>query len=227
MKKRILLIEDDQNLGFLIQDQLQKQGYIVEWFKDGESGKNSFVNNAPDICLLDVMLPKSDGFTLARKFRLKDQKTPILFLTARDMMEDKLNAFKSGADDYITKPFSMEELIYRINVFLKRTANSPDAHEPSRYAYKELIIDFRKNLLSITGDEIKLTEKEKELFKILIKNKDRIVKREEILLNIWGDDDYFKGRSLDVFISKLRKYLTQSSIRIENYHSIGFKWEEA
>lgn len=227
MKKRILLIEDDQNLGFLIQDQLQQHGFIVEWFKDGESGKNSFIKNAPDICLLDVMLPKSDGFTLARKFRLKDQITPILFLTARDMLEDKLIAFKSGADDYITKPFSMEELIYRINVFLKRTTNSQDAIEPSQYAHKNLIIDFRKNLLKITKDEIKLTEKEKELFKILISNKDRIVKREEILLNIWGDDDYFKGRSLDVFISKLRKYLVKSSNRIENYHSIGFKWEEA
>ncbi|MEQ8360889.1 MAG: response regulator transcription factor [Cytophagales bacterium] len=227
MKKRILLIEDDQNLGFLIQDQLQQHGFIVEWFKDGESGKNSFIKNAPDICLLDVMLPKSDGFTLARKFRLKDQITPILFLTARDMLEDKLNAFKSGADDYITKPFSMEELVYRINVFLKRTTNSQDAIEPSQYAHKNLIIDFRKNLLKITKDEIKLTEKEKELFKILISNKDRIVKREEILLNIWGDDDYFKGRSLDVFISKLRKYLVKSSNRIENYHSIGFKWEEA
>ncbi|QNL22053.1 response regulator transcription factor [Hyphobacterium sp. CCMP332] len=227
MKKRILLIEDDQNLGFLIQDQLQQHGFIVEWFKDGESGKNSFIKNTPDICLLDVMLPKSDGFSLARKFRLKDQITPILFLTARDLLEDKLNAFKSGADDYITKPFSMEELMYRINVFLKRTANSHDAIEPSQYSHKNLIIDFRKNLLKITKDEIKLTEKEKDLFKILISNKDRIVKREEILLNIWGDDDYFKGRSLDVFISKLRKYLNKSSNRIINYHSIGFKWEEA
>ncbi len=227
MKKRILLIEDDQNLGFIIQNQLQQHGFDVEWCKDGESGKNSFFKNSPALCLLDIMLPKSDGFDLAKKFRFKDQNTPILFLTARDMQEDKLKAFQSGADDYITKPFSMEELVYRINVFLKRSGNSDYSIEQKNYSYKNLKVDFKNNLLQLNDKAYRLTEKEKELLKILIENKDRILKREEILLNIWGDDDYFKGRSLDVFISKIRKYLEASSINITNYHSVGFKWEES
>lgn len=226
MKKRILLIEDDQNLGFVIESQLIQNGFEVEWLKDGVSGKASFLKNSPDLCLLDVMLPKTDGFTLAKKFRLKDQKTPIIFLTARDMQEDKLKAFKNGADDYITKPFSMEELVCRINVFLKRSAKSDYYPEKNNYSFKDLKVDFKTNQLNIKDENYRLTEKEKDLLKILIDNKDRIVKREEILLNIWGDDDYFKGRSLDVFISKIRKYLENTSIQIQNYHSIGFKWEE-
>ena len=227
MKKRILLIEDDDNLGFVIQDQLTLAGFDVEWQNDGEKGQKSFLKNKPDLCILDVMLPKTDGFQIAQYVRLKDQQTPILFLTARDMVEDRIKGFQVGGDDYIAKPFSMEELLYRIKVFLNRS-QSPGTKSTFKhdYRYKSLFIDFKKNELLVDNEKKTLTEKESQLLAFLIQEKERVLKREEILLNIWGDDDYFMGRSLDVFISKIRKYIKDSPIEIRNYHGIGFKWEE-
>ncbi len=228
MKKKILLIEDDQNLGFIIKDQLAQVGYEVCWCKEGNTGMTAFLKNKPDLCLLDVMLPKMDGFELSEKIRNQDDQTPILFLTARDMVEDRIKGFRSGGDDYITKPFSMEELLHRIRVFLNRSQmTSEKVIQLKNYHYKEVEIDFKKYELSISDRKRTLTEKETHLLELLIANKDRILKREEILFKLWGDDDYFMGRSLDVFISKLRKYLSDTDLEIKNYHGIGFKWEES
>lgn len=226
---RILLIEDDENLGFVIQDQLKASGFDVKWVKDGTLAIRAFEAYRPALCLFDVMLPGKDGFDLAETIRLKNRQTPILFLTARDMVEDRIRGFKSGGDDYITKPFSMEELILRIRVFLNRTndRNSYEKNTHIIYQHGNLSIDFENHSMTIHSVSRDLTEKETMIFKLLIMGKERILKREEILTKIWGDDDYFMGRSLDVFISKLRKYLKGSSAEIKTYHGVGFKWHES
>lgn len=227
MGNKILLVEDDENLGFIIKEQLSRSEYTLEWVKNGEDALLTFENYKPDICILDVMLPGKDGFEIASDIRSKDKQTPILFLTARDALNDRLKGFQSGGDDYITKPFSIEELIHRIEVFLKRSLAKEITNEETLYQCGNCKVDFKNNLLSVDKTEKSLTEKELELLRILISNKDRVVKREEILLEIWGDDDYFIGRSMDVFISRLRKTLKESDCGIKNFHGIGFKWVEA
>lgn len=222
MKKNILLVEDDESLGFVVKDNLENKGYTVQLSKDGEAGLQDFEAKTFDLCILDVMLPKMDGFTLAEKIRQRSKVTPIIFLTAKGMQEDKLEGFKLGGDDYITKPFSMEELVYRIEVFLRRGG----------FLEKETIVrqlgqisfDTNSFSLSTNGQIQKLTRREAEILQYLSDRKDTLVKREELLIALWGDDDYFKGRSLDVFISKLRKYLkADENVDIENYHGVGFK----
>lgn len=223
--KKILLVEDDPSLGFVIKDNLSLRGYDVTLCKDGEEGERSFLASPYNLCIFDIMLPKKDGFSLARSVRKKDAAVPILFLTAKSMVEDKLEGFKTGADDYITKPFSLEELLCRIEVFLRRS--------PSRHQAEEKIVflgdyefDFDNLTLKNTSTEKTLTQKEAEVLKLLYFNRDRVLKREEILKHVWGDDDYFMGRSMDVFISKLRKYLKEDpSVQIVNYHGVGFKLE--
>lgn len=223
--KRILLVEDDPSLGFVIKDNLIHRGYDVTLCQDGEEGEKVF-NDAPfNLCIFDVMLPRKDGFSLARSVRAKNKSIPILFLTAKTMMEDKLEGFQAGADDYIAKPFSLEELLCRIEVFLKRGSvemNSGDKIFPiGLYEF-----DFSKLLLKNDKTEKSLTQKEAEVLKLLYENRHRVLKREEILRQVWGDDDYFMGRSMDVFISKLRKYLKDDpSVQIVNYHGVGFKLE--
>lgn len=223
--KRILLVEDDPSLGFVIKDNLIHRGYDVTLCQDGEEGEKVF-NDAPfNLCIFDVMLPRKDGFSLARSVRAKNKSIPILFLTAKAMMEDKLEGFQAGADDYIAKPFSLEELLCRIEVFLKRGSvemNSGDKIFPiGLYEF-----DFSKLLLKNDKTEKSLTQKEAEVLKLLYENRHRVLKREEILRQVWGDDDYFMGRSMDVFISKLRKYLKDDpSVQIVNYHGVGFKLE--
>lgn len=225
--KRILLVEDDPSLGFVIKDNLTMRGYDVTLCKDGVEGERSFLSAFYNLCIFDIMLPKKDGFSLARSVRSRNASVPILFLTAKSMMEDKLEGFKSGADDYITKPFSLEELLCRIEVFLRRSPMQVNLDEKV-VTLGQYRFDFSNLTLIKDASEKTLTQKEAEVLKLLYQNRDRVLKREEILKHVWGDDDYFMGRSMDVFISKLRKYLKEdSSVQIVNYHGVGFKLEVA
>lgn len=227
MTKKVLLVEDDPSLAFVIVDNLKIRGYDVTLCTDGEAGEEAFGNDNFNICIFDVMLPKKDGFSLARIVRRKNKNVPILFLTAKAMMEDKLEGFQTGADDYITKPFSLDELFCRIEVFLRRSAD-PGKKEGSSFNLGQYAFDYG-NLTLRNQENIKiLTQKEAEVLKLLYLNRERVLKREEILKEVWGDDDYFMGRSMDVFISKLRKYLKDdASVQIVNYHGVGFRLELA
>ncbi len=217
--KRILLVEDDYNLGFVIKDNLQLNGYEVVLCKDGQSGLNAFKSNSFDLFLLDVMLPKKDGFSLAKEIKIVNKDVPIIFITAKAMLEDKSTGFQIGADDYITKPFELEELLLRIKAVLKRTHNNIS---PKGFHLGNIFFDYI-NYQLIGKQTKKLTKKEGDLLKLLCLNINNISKREIILTEVWGDDNYFNGRSLDVFITKLRKYLKEeSSITIDNVHGIGF-----
>jgi DNA-binding response OmpR family regulator len=225
-RKKILLVEDDPSLGFVIKDNLVMRGYDVTLCADGEDGEHTFSGNTFDLCIFDVMLPKKDGFTLAKVVRGKNAHVPILFLTAKAMTEDKLEGFKTGADDYITKPFSLEELMYRIEVFLRRSQGHVTVTEEKIYQVGQYAFDPLSFTLKNLRTEKTLTQKEAEVLKLLYQNRDRVLKREEILKHVWGDDDYFMGRSMDVFISKLRKYLKDDpAIQIVNYHGVGFRLE--
>jgi DNA-binding response OmpR family regulator len=226
MSKKILLVEDDPSLGFVIKDNLSIKGYDVTLCTDGEEGGNSFLADSYNLCIFDIMLPKKDGFSLAREVRQKDKNVPIIFLTAKAMVEDKLEGFQTGADDYITKPFSLEELYYRIEVFLRRSAEQKPDTTSNLYQIGEYDFDHSRLVITRKEEEKSLTQKEAEVLKVLCNNRDRVLKREEILTQIWGDDDYFMGRSLDVFISKLRKYMKEDPrIQIVNYHGVGFRLE--
>jgi DNA-binding response OmpR family regulator len=227
-RKKILLVEDDPSLGFVIKDNLLLKGFDVVLCKDGDEGEQTFHSNPFNLCILDVMLPKKDGFSVAKSIRAKNKEVPILFLTAKSMTEDKLAGFQTGADDYITKPFSLEELFYRIEVFLRRSHNEPvpEATDPSTFKVGQYEFDPSNLILKTTVTEKTLTQKEAEVLKLLFKNRDRVLKREEILNHVWGNDDYFMGRSMDVFISKLRKYLKEDpAVQIVNYHGVGFRLE--
>jgi DNA-binding response OmpR family regulator len=223
MPARILLVEDDSSLGFVIKDNLGMKGYAVTLCTDGDSGLEAFQKEEFDLCIFDVMLPKKDGFALALKVRERNERIPILFVTAKSMLEDKVAGFTAGGDDYITKPFSMEELTLRIEVFLRRSNGQPAA---SLYKLGNYEFDPLNLRLTHPNGEKMLTQKEADVLKLLCLNKTRVLKREEILKAVWGDDDYFLGRSLDVFISKLRKYLKDDdTVEIVNYHGVGFKLE--
>ncbi|SFF00314.1 response regulator transcription factor [Sunxiuqinia elliptica] len=224
--KKILLVEDDKTLNFIIRDNLEEAGYEVQAAEDGVQAFDTFSKHAFDLCLLDVMLPKLDGFSLAKKIREKNQSIPILFLTAKAMTEDKINGFTIGGDDYITKPFSMEELLLRIKVFLKRShTDAIESEELNRCKIGQFDFLF-DNLTLQNGDEKRtLTYKEAELLKYFCENSNSVLSRSDILKNVWGSDDYYLGRSLDVFISRLRKYLkSDPSIKIINLHGIGFRF---
>lgn len=227
MTKRILLVEDDPSLGFVIKDNLSLKGYDVTLCTDGEAGESTFPSSVFHLCILDVMLPKKDGFAVASSIRQKNKEVPILFLTAKSMIEDKLVGFQTGADDYITKPFSLEELICRIDVFLRRSNGQSFPQEPKGIFNVGMFQFDPSNLvLKNHASQKTLTQKEAEVLKLLFQNRDRVLKREEILNQVWGDDDYFMGRSMDVFISKLRKYLKDDpAIQIVNYHGVGFRLE--
>lgn len=225
-KVKILLVEDDPNLGFVVKDNLVAKGYDVTLCSDGEAGDKKFSEARFQLCILDVMLPKKDGFTLARSIRTKDTNVPILFLTAKAMTDDKLEGFGTGADDYITKPFSLEELFCRIEVFLKRSSHPKETEALGVLPIGRYNFDSSNFKLKNHTSEKTLTSREAEILKQLYLHRDRVVKREEILMAVWGDDDYFLGRSLDVFISKLRKYLKDDpAVQIINYHGVGFKLE--
>jgi DNA-binding response OmpR family regulator len=223
MSAKILLVEDDPSLGFVIKDNLEVKGFEVTLCDNGLEGEKIFQQQPFDLCILDVMMPKQDGFSLARHIREKNQQVPILFVTAKSMLEDKIEGFESGGDDYIVKPFSMEELFLRIGVFLKRS--KPIAAD-NNFSLGAFLFDFTNYTLHDAGGEKVLTQKEAEVLKLLCENQHRVLKREEILKTVWGNDDYFMGRSMDVFISKLRKYLKEDpSVQIVNYHGVGFRLE--
>lgn len=224
IKASLLIAEDDENLSTVIRDYLTLEGYKVVTCPDGLTCWDKFKSESFDICILDIMMPEMDGFALAELIRQHNENIPILFLTARSAQEDKIKGFRLGADDYIVKPFNIEELVLRIEVFLKRNGKKTDSSSLFELgAYK---FDYANLLLSFNSSSHKLTRREADILWFLIRNKNQLVKREDILMQFWGSDDYFLGRSLDVFISKLRKYLSQdNNIKIANFHAVGFKLE--
>ena len=221
---KILYVEDDINLGFVTTDNLAMGGYITVFCKDGKEALETFRKGGFDLCILDIMLPETDGFAIAKAIRETDKNIPIIFLTAKTMKEDKIAGFKTGADDYITKPFNIEELLLRIEVFLKRNKVNSNGALPGKFDIGKCIFDFENLSLASGKQHTQLTLKEAELLRLFCMNPNKILKREEILRTLWGDDDYFMGRSLDVFISRLRKYLKdERSVLIENIHGVGFR----
>jgi DNA-binding response OmpR family regulator len=232
MNAKILLVEDDLNLGDVLRDYLELQGYQVTRTMDGMEGLEAFGQSSFDLLLLDVMLPKKDGFTLAGEIRAMDAFVPIIFLTARGQMEDRITGFRAGCDDYITKPFSSEELELRIEAILRRCSQKtvPETSEAKKaggvYQLGKYTFDSPNHELRINDNRISLTTKEVELLRVLYSNKNQLVTREKTLKAVWGNDNYFIGRSMDVFITKLRKYLKNDpDIAIVNVHGTGFRLE--
>lgn len=222
-KVRILLAEDDENLGMLLREYLQARNFEADLFGDGEKAFRSFEKNHYDICILDIMMPVKDGFTLAKEIRMINSDIPIIFLTAKSMKEDVIEGFRIGADDYITKPFSMEELIFRIEAILRRTKNE-GADKQTVFKLGNYTFDSSRQLLLHGTEERKLTTKESELLRLLCLNKNRILERNFALKSIWMDDTYFNARSMDVYITKLRKYLKDDpAVQIMNIHGKGYK----
>lgn len=224
MKIKILLAEDDLNLGYIISDQLKSDGYDVTLCIDGAEAYKRFNDEKFHICILDVMMPKKDGFSLASDIRKIDSEIPILFLSAKSMIEDKVLGFKSGGDDYLTKPFSIEELQIRLTALLKRIKIQTNLPEEKIFKIGSYLFDSENFNLKHLEFEKTLTKKEAQILKILYKFKNQVVERDVVLNAVWGQDDYFVGRSLDVFITKLRKYFKEDEgIQISNIHGIGFK----
>ncbi len=224
-KKKILLAEDDKNLGFVIQDYLLQNGFQAVLCENGKQALEIFTETRFDLCILDVMMPKMDGFTLAEKIKTANNRMPIIFLTAKEMKQDKLTGFALGADDYITKPFDVDELIARINAILKRTETTGQTSDTDYAKIGQYEFDYENRLLKFGDEEQHLTKREADLLKYLSEHRNTTIPRENLLLNIWGTDDYFAGRSMDVFISKIRKYLKKDpAISITNIHGVGFKF---
>ena len=226
-KAKLLLVEDDTNLGFVLNDFLGMEGYSTVLAKDGQEGFNNFRDGNFDLCILDVMLPKKDGYTLAEEIRKVDSAIPIIFLTAKTMEKDRIKGFKSGGDDYITKPFSTEELSLRIDAILRRSKYNIIKNDiPSVFNFGNSSFDYSNYLLNTPKGERRLTKKEAEVLRLLCINQGMIVRREVALKNIWGEDDYFMGRSMDVYITKLRKFLKgDENVSIVNIPRTGFKLE--
>ena len=224
-KNNILIVEDDPNLGKILQDYLKLKGYKITLAVDGEDGLSKFSKDNFDFIILDIMMPKKDGFSLAMDIREINNIVPILFLTAKNMKENIIKAFKLGADDYLTKPFSMEELILRIKAIQKRVTVDKVKPLPDKFVFSEFTFYHKENLLSIRDKAIKLTTKENELLKLFCLNINKKVNRKEALIKIWGDDSYYNARSMDVYIAKLRKYmkLTDKNVKIMTLHGYGFK----
>ena len=224
IKRRILLVEDDNNLGNLLLDSLELKNYEVTLRRNGEDGWNEFKTGKFDMCILDVMMPKKDGFTLAKEIRRTNSQVPIIFLTAKVLKEDTIEGLKIGADDYLTKPFSMEELILRMENIFKRVPKA-EVSEQNEFKIGKYTFDNSSRTLSAEGTaSLKLTTKESELLKMLALHIDRLLERDIALNTVWGTDSYFAGRSMDVYIAKLRKYLKDdSNVEILNVHGTGFK----
>ncbi|MCZ2459224.1 MAG: response regulator transcription factor [Chitinophagales bacterium] len=223
-QKTVLIAEDDLQLGFLIKENLEEEGYEVINCPDGEIAWEYFQKKQPDICLLDINMPARDGYSLAKKIRQKNDVVPIIFLTAKSMEEDKLRGFEEGGDDYITKPFSMKELLLRMNVFLRRNKMllSDDSRE-----IKIGNFTFYPDEMKLMKDNenITLTQRESELLEFMCMHPNKALKREDILTHVWGKNDYFLGRSMDVFVTKLRKHLkNEPSVNIETVHNVGFRF---
>lgn len=223
-KTKLLLAEDDENLGLLLKEYLVAKGYDADLYPDGEAAYKGFMKEHYDICILDVMMPKKDGFTLANDIKIVNADIPVLFLTAKNLKEDVLEGFKLGADDYITKPFSMEELIMRIEAILRRTSQEGQASTQQMFTLGKFTFDARKQTLTSGDEPVKLTTKESELLKLLCQNANKVLERNYALKSIWIDDNYFNARSMDVYITKLRKHLKEeSTVEIINVHGKGYK----
>jgi len=222
-KMRVILSEDDENLGSLLREYLIAKGYDTDLYPDGEAAYKGFQKNQYDLCIFDVMMPKKDGFTLAKEVRMINSEIPIIFLTAKNMKEDVIEGFRLGADDYMTKPFSMEELIFRIEAILRRTLGEADNTQVI-FKLGRFTFDARKQTLSDINDSTKLTTKESELLRLLCVNANKVLERNYALKTIWVDDNYFNARSMDVYITKLRKHLKEEEgIEIINIHGKGYK----
>jgi DNA-binding response OmpR family regulator len=225
-KAHLLYVEDDESLSFVTRDNLELNGYDVSYCEDGQKALEK-IQTGPkfDLCILDVMLPEVDGFTLAQEIRKRDEQVPIIFLTAKSMKQDKIHGLTIGADDYITKPFSIEELLLKVDIFLRRTKYTTILKTNTPFTIGNYTFDYKNLSLSYEDREDTLTQKEADLLKLLCEHKNEVIKRSFILETIWGKDDYFLGRSLDVFISRLRKYLKEDErIKVENIHGVGFKF---
>ena len=223
-KTKLLLAEDDENLGLLLKEYLVAKGYDANLYPDGEAAYKGFMKEHYDICILDIMMPKKDGFTLAKDIRIINADIPIIFLTAKNLKEDVLEGFKIGADDYITKPFSMEELILRIEAILRRTAQETQSNAQQVFTLGRYTFDTRKQILSEGDNSVKLTTKESDLLKLLCQNANKVLERNYALKSIWIDDNYFNARSMDVYITKLRKHLkNEPTVEIINVHGKGYK----
>ncbi len=226
---RLLLVEDDENLSFLVQDNLEHQGYTVQLYRDGATALQAFSRQAFDLCILDVMLPVLDGFTLAQEIRRVNGQVPILFLTAKSQPEDRIHGLRLGADDYLTKPFRLEELNLRLKAILKRTAVSirSSTQNNSFIYFGQCQLDYLNLLLWVQGQKLQLTQKEADVLRMLGSQLNTIVKRDVILKTVWEDNGYFVARSMDVFISKIRKYLRpDTTLKISTIHGVGYKLEE-
>jgi len=222
-KPKILYVEDDVYLSFVTKDNLELKGYDIAWFEDGLAALEAFSKDAFDLCIIDVMLPKMDGFSLAEAIREENKDIPILFLSAKTMKEDRIKGLKLGADDYITKPFSIEELILKIEVFLKRNKVKKAETQISKAEVGKYVFDFDNLELSDNSHSQRLTLREAELLHLFCQNQNKVLKKENILNTLWKDDSYFLSRSLDVFVSRLRKYLKEDPrLKIENIHGVGF-----
>ena len=224
---KLLLVEDDEALRFIVKDNLEQNNYFVDVAEDGEVALSYFNNEKYDLIILDVMLPKIDGFRVAQSIRKKNEQIPIIFLTARSMTEDKITALTIGADDYIPKPFSMEELLLKIKVFLRRSQSQPVTSLASAKSISIGDYEFHPDELTLTinGSQRNLTIKEAELIRYFAEHQNKVLSRNDILEKVWGSNDYFLGRSLDVFISRLRKYFNDDpGIKITNLHGIGFRF---
>ena len=222
MGDQILYVEDDETLAFLTNDALSEEGYNVHHYINGADALTAFKKDTFDLCVLDVMLPVMDGFALAEKLRALNTQVPIIFVTAKSMKEDRIKGLTIGADDYITKPFSIEELILKINIFLKRRFIKSDLDQT--VSIGSTSFDFKNLTLDYKGEVKKLTQREGELMQQLYLNMNTVVSRKDLLERVWGKEDYFLGRSMDVFISRLRRHLSaDDSVHIENVHGVGFR----
>jgi len=222
-KHTILLAEDDLNLGILLVDYLEAEGFEVKLCKDGEIALKAFQAQNFDLCLLDVMMPKLDGFSLAKSIRLKDKKVPVIFITARSLKEDKLKGYDLGADDYITKPFDEEELLWKIKALIRRMPKPEKERKAEINSIGKYSFDWSNQCLMMNGLEKRITERESDILKYLYEHRNKVIRREDLLKELWGENDYFLGRSLDVFITKIRKYLKDDpQLEIENVFKVGF-----
>jgi DNA-binding response OmpR family regulator len=224
-KYKVFYVEDDETLAFLTKDSLEMNHFSVTHFQNGDDAMQHFVNSEYDICVLDIMVPKKDGFEIATAIRTINNEIPIIFLSAKTMKEDRIKGLKIGADDYLVKPFSIEELVLKMDIFLQRSKKN--ISEKTHLQVGKYLFDTLNYELIFNDEKTSLTQRETDLLKLFIQNPNRVLKREEILKSLWGNDDYFMGRSLDVFISRLRKILANDkNIIIENLHSIGFKYSD-
>ncbi len=218
----LLYVEDDDTLAFLTKDNLELNRYTIVHCRRGDEALKTFRESRIDLCILDIMLPGMDGFEVATEIRKYDRDVPILFLSAKTLKEDRLKGLRLGADDYLVKPYSIEELILKIEIFLYRSKKAVAPHQ--LLPLGKFLFDPGNYTLELDGEKELLTQRESDLLKLLANNRDNVLTREQILKSLWGDDDYFMGRSLDVFISRLRKILSKDpGVRIENLHGIGFK----